>query len=190
MGHPTVISPRTLCNPLARMEIRFDGINNVGGLQTIDGARFGWVRDGGNRPHQGIDLYAEPLTPVYAVATGKIEWTSPDVKGYGKSILMSFQPSDHVARYLGLSVGGSLYALYAHLDKITKTSGKVQRHEVIGQSGTSGRTDQNYPHLHFEIWISNPAGKGLTGRINPELLFRTIDYSKPYEALRRIKNTA
>jgi hypothetical protein len=50
-------STRNFYNPLANAYI-----NKKNGC-TADG-RFGWVRDGGKTPHDGVDLGTSPLTPV------------------------------------------------------------------------------------------------------------------------------
>ena len=68
-----MLNESSISNPLQRMEIRFDGIQKVGGLRTVNGARFGMTRDGGTRPHPGVDLYAPPGTPVFAIADGVID---------------------------------------------------------------------------------------------------------------------
>ena len=184
----------SLCNPLMRMEIRFDGLQNVGGLRTVNRARFGMVRNGGTRPHQGVDLYAQPGTKVFAVASGEIVRIRHHDASYGQDILLRFRPDRSVASFLkmsgSLSPDGTLYVLYAHLSSISARLGPVKRGEVIGATGASGNADQRYPHLHFEIRKVKSPGPGLHNRLNPELIFSGIDYSKPVEALDRFSRTA
>ena len=70
--HPVRLFPTTLWDPLGRMDIRLDALPGADGLRTVNGARFGMVRNGGTRPHQGVDLYAAPGTPVYAISAGEV----------------------------------------------------------------------------------------------------------------------
>ena len=47
--HSSSLSP-----PLLEMKIRWDGLRPAaGGMQTLEGPRFGMTRSGGTRPHQG-----------------------------------------------------------------------------------------------------------------------------------------
>jgi murein DD-endopeptidase MepM/ murein hydrolase activator NlpD len=182
--------PSAVCNPLMRMEIRFDGINNVGGLRTVNGARFGMVRNGGTKPHQGVDLFAPPGTTVYAVATGDIVRVRHHDINYGQEIVLCFRPTSQIAAYCGLKPNSVLYALYAHLSRTSVSLGPVKRGHPIGATGTSGNADQRYPHLHLEIRTIKDAGTGLQHRINPERIFSGIDYSKPVEIFDRFNRTA
>lgn len=188
--HPVRLYPATLSNPLRRMEIRFDGLQNAGGLRTVNGARFGMVRNAGKRPHQGIDLYAIPGTPVYAVSDGEVVRIRRHHPAYGQDILLRFQPEAKLAARLGLSGVVHLFALYAHLSAIHVHLGRVSRGQYLGDAGISGNADQHYPHLHFEIRTKQDAGLGLHNRLNPELIFSEVDYSKPVEALESYRRTA
>jgi murein DD-endopeptidase MepM/ murein hydrolase activator NlpD len=172
------------------MEIRFDGLSNVGGLRTVNGARFGMVRNGGTKPHQGVDLYAKVGTPVFAVASGEIVRIRQKHMSYGQDILLRFLPDKQLATRLGLPTDTPLYVLYAHLSAIKAVLGKVAKGDPIGATGISGNADQRYPHLHFEIRTKIEAGFGLQNRINPELIFTGIDYSKPVEAISTYNRTA
>ena len=193
-----MLNQSLISNPLHQMEIRFDGVQNAGGLRTVNGARFGMTRNGGTRPHQGIDLYARPGTPVFAIADGVIDRVRLSDPDYGQDILLKFRPSaawlEHLARAGAADRDGILYAQYAHLGSIKVGSGaSVKRGQILGTTGVTGNADQRYPHLHFELRkIRNPgAGQlGLQNRINPEVVFAHIDYSKPVEALDRLRRTA
>lgn len=193
-----LLKPSAIAPPLHRMEIRFDGLQNVGGLRTVNGARFGMTRNGGARAHNGVDLYAPLGTPVLAIADGQVERVRLTDPSYGKDILLKFRPRDDWLRYLrAASVSdddGLLFAEYAHLSNILVSQGTlVRRGQIIGFTGTSGNADQRYPHLHFEVRkVSNPGtgAQGLLNRINPEILFPNIDFSKPVETLARAARTA
>jgi len=186
-----------LFNPLRAMEIRFDGLQSVGGLRTINGARFGMVRNGGTKPHQGIDLYARSGTPIFAIADGYIEQVRYRHPAYGIDLLLRLQMSEQWIQHLARSgcklKEGRLYAHYAHLSKIHIAKGKVKAGALLGATGTTGNADQRYPHLHFELRKAKAPGVGVAGlknRIDPELILWHIDFSKPVEALERFSRTA
>ncbi|MBM7856091.1 murein DD-endopeptidase MepM/ murein hydrolase activator NlpD [Desulfohalotomaculum tongense] len=109
-----------------------------GGISSAFGMRWG-------RRHTGVDLGAPYGSPVVAAEAGRViraGWYG----GYGKCIDI-----DH---------GNGLVTRYGHLSKIKVSVGQyVQRRQVIGNVGTTGRTTG--PHLHFEVRINgvpqNPA---------------------------------
>lgn len=74
-------APRTVPNLIATSNSSNGGIWHdpldscrlrSAGLASVRGAKFGMVRQGGTRAHQGIDLIAVPGTPLYAVADGTV----------------------------------------------------------------------------------------------------------------------
>lgn len=90
---------------------------------------------GTSRFHSGIDLAAAAGTPIAAVADGVVTRVGPR-GGYGNALEI-----DH---------GGGLSTLYAHASALAVKSGKtVQRGEIVGQVGSTGRSTG--PHLHFEV---------------------------------------
>ena len=187
-----------ICAPLQRMEIRFDGVQAAGGLRTVNGARFGMTRDGGTRPHQGVDLYAAPGTSVHAVADGTVVQVRHAHPAYGRDVLLRFTLTPawraRLAGYGAHDADGVLFAEYAHLGSLVVVKGQqVKRGQLLGSTGTSGNADQRYPHLHFELRKVQSPGTGLAGlanRVNPELIFSNIDYSRPVEVLSRLSRTA
>ncbi len=89
------------------------------------------------RLHSGRD-YAIPCgTPVYAAAKGTVIMSGYS-GSYGNRIVV-----DH-----GLVRGEGLATTYNHLSSIRKHSGRVSRGQLIGYSGTTGRSTGC--HLHFE----------------------------------------
>lgn len=85
--------------------------------------------------HGGVDMRARIGTPVKAAAPGIIVLTG-DFWFAGKCVYI-----DH---------GAGLVSFYCHLSKIRGSSGsRVERGEVIGLSGNSGRVTG--PHLHFSL---------------------------------------
>ncbi len=103
---------------------------------------YGYRRDpvyGSTRFHEGLDFAAPTGTPVYATADGRVSeagWAS----GYGNVVNI-----EHGYNYL---------TRYAHLSKITVTSGQeVKRGDKIGEVGSTGKSTG--PHLHYEVRFKN-----------------------------------
>lgn len=112
-----------------------------------------------NTPHHGVDFAAAPGTPVAAVADGAVTragWQG----GYG--------------RYVKVRHDGVYGSGYAHLSRIAagiRPGVKVQKGQVIGYVGSSGRATG--PHLHFEMYRQDryidplntelPRGRSLAG---------------------------
>jgi murein DD-endopeptidase MepM/ murein hydrolase activator NlpD len=132
-------------------------IKNVPSIRPVlDGAitdRFGKRKDpfvSRVKHHNGIDLKARYGTKVYAAASGTIEFRRVNYRrnvGYGKVVIINH--------------GLGYKTLYGHLSKVRVKAGqKVNRWDVIGQSGNTGRATG--PHLHYEVWkdgrSQNPEG--------------------------------
>jgi murein DD-endopeptidase MepM/ murein hydrolase activator NlpD len=85
--------------------------------------------------HQGLDISADKGRPVVATADGVIE--SADWNGnYGNLLVI-----DH---------GFGIKTRYGHLQSfVAKAGARVQRGDLIGYVGMTGRTTG--PHLHYEI---------------------------------------
>ncbi|HLS89548.1 MAG TPA: M23 family metallopeptidase [Sphingobacteriaceae bacterium] len=96
-------------------------------------SRFGWRR---GRLHGGVDIAAPKGTPVMAADSGIVK--EAGVRGaFGQLVTI-----DHG--------GGKLVTLYAHLSSIhTKVGARVEKGEVIGLVGCTGRCTGS--HLHFEV---------------------------------------
>jgi len=116
-------------------------INATPSLLPIAGwisSNFGYRRnpyDGSYRLHSGVDIAAEPGTPVRAPADGSVIFSGYR-EGYGKVIVM-----DH---------GYGIRTLFAHNSSVFVGQGaKVKRGETISQVGNTGRSTG--PHLHYEI---------------------------------------
>ncbi|WP_297081361.1 M23 family metallopeptidase [uncultured Demequina sp.] len=103
------------------------------------------------RLHAGTDLRAYCGTPIYAAATGTVEWATYQ-PGYGNQVLI-----DH--GYVG---GKSLITNYNHLSSYAVRSGqKVARGDLLGYSGNTGSSTAC--HLHFETYVNGVV-------VNPETL--------------------
>jgi murein DD-endopeptidase MepM/ murein hydrolase activator NlpD len=116
-------------------------INATPSLLPIAGwlsSTFGYRRnpyDGSYKLHAGVDIAAEPGTPVRAPADGMVIFSGYR-EGYGKVIVI-----DH---------GYGIRTLFGHNSSVCVGSGaKVKRGETISQVGNTGRSTG--PHLHYEI---------------------------------------
>lgn len=97
----------------------------------------------GGAYHTGIDFGAPGGTEVLAAEGGRVlvaEWYG----GYGNTVIINH--------------GNGLWTLYAHMqnNSITVKEGDVvERGQVIGRVGTTGRSTGN--HLHFEVRLNGEA---------------------------------
>jgi murein DD-endopeptidase MepM/ murein hydrolase activator NlpD len=104
---------------------------------------YGW-RWG--RMHQGIDIAADIGTPIYAAATGVVEFAGWNSGGYGN--MVEVRHSD-----------GSM-TRYAHMNAVYVRAGQeVRQGEQLGEMGSTGYSTG--PHLHFEVHLPNQ------GTVNP-----------------------
>jgi biotin carboxyl carrier protein len=100
-------------------------------------------------PHSGLDFIAPQGTPVQAPAAGTV-LAAEEFFFTGKAVFL-----DH---------GQGLISGYFHLDRIDVQPGQaVQRGEVLGYVGTTGRVTG--PHLHFSVYLNRTA-------VDPELFLR------------------
>lgn len=85
--------------------------------------------------HPGIDFSAPIGTPVFATANGVVKVAGKGKKEFGNVIEIKH---------------GDFTTIYHHLDKVkTKKGRKVERGEIIGYVGTTGKSLVS--HLHYEI---------------------------------------
>lgn len=86
--------------------------------------------------HMALDIAAPMGTPVVASDSGVVVFAGWDNTGYGYSVVI-----DH---------GNGFKTRYAHFSWYYPSYGDtVQKNEVIGKVGSTGRSSG--PHLHFEI---------------------------------------
>jgi murein DD-endopeptidase MepM/ murein hydrolase activator NlpD len=89
--------------------------------------------------HSGVDIGSSYGHAIVAPADGVVTLTDT-MGGYGKTIMI-----DH---------GSGISTRYGHLSGFAVTSGqRVQRGEIIGYVGESGRSTG--PHLHYEVRIND-----------------------------------
>ncbi len=87
------------------------------------------------RMHTGIDLAADPGTPVLAALAGRVRMVE-SVAGYGLTVLL-----DH---------GDGVETLYSHLQRAAVRPGAwLEKGQVLGGVGMTGAATG--PHLHFEL---------------------------------------
>jgi len=119
------------------------------GAQPIGGAS-GWVRPissytitrGFTDYHPGIDLAANPGTPVFAANSGRVIFAGWSNWGYGNAIVISHGP---------------FQTLYGHLSSVNVRCGdNVVGGQPIGGVGTTGNSSG--PHLHFELMYNGIRG--------------------------------
>jgi murein DD-endopeptidase MepM/ murein hydrolase activator NlpD len=100
---------------------------------------WGDPRDGGDRHHKGIDIFARRGTPVVAVTDGIISYIGDQPKG-GHCL------------WLTTESGTSFY--YAHLDRWAPgiyEGMEVESGDLLGFVGNTGNALTTPPHLHFGI---------------------------------------
>ena len=130
------------------MEARIDSIERipciwplVGGLGRISSS-YGNRRDPFTkriRFHSGMDISSSYATRIKAAAKGKVVESSYERNGYGYYLIV-----DH---------GNGITTLYAHMSKrLVEVGDEVQRGDVIGRVGNTGRSTGN--HVHYEVRIN------------------------------------
>jgi len=93
---------------------------------------------GSTAMHTGLDISNRIGTPVRAPARGAVTFAAWD-GAYGITITL-----DH---------GNGITTRYAHLNKaLVKVGDYVQRGDVIGELGNTGRSTG--PHLHYEVLLN------------------------------------
>ncbi len=148
--------------------------------KELNGAKFGMTRNGGKKAHQGIDLAANPGTPIRAVADGKVYTNEKLPKAdYGNTIVLEVGIDDlpeGLAEYCRKVNPGkkTIGFFYAHLQEFGVPNGTtVHAGDIIGKTGCTGNaksmpTIPTGAHLHFEV-RQNALMRcgGLTNRLDP-----------------------
>ena len=142
---------RKLAMPLAEIEKKQVG-------DTWHAAR------GGNRLHEGQDIFAPQGTPIYSATGGYVLNIGENNLG-GQTVSVA-------------GAGGRVY-YYAHLDCYARNLHEgdyVTTRTILGYVGTTGNAAGTPPHLHFGVYA--PTG----GAINPLPLLSDRVKPKPVEA--------
>lgn len=88
--------------------------------------------------HKGLDINNRPGTPIWAPARGTVSFSGTD-GAYGNCVIVQH--------------GAGLSTRYAHMQRyVVKEGQSVQRGDLIGYIGSSGRTTG--PHLHYEVRVN------------------------------------
>lgn len=88
------------------------------------------------RFHAGLDFTAPQGTPIYATANGVAKIAGNAGNGYGN--------------YVVINHGYGYETLYGHMYRVkVKVGQRVQRGEVIGYVGSTGKSTG--PHCHYEV---------------------------------------
>ncbi len=96
----------------------------------------------GRRMHKGLDIAAEPGTPILAAADGTVLYSDDKQRGYGNLVIL-----EHAHGYV---------TVYAHNRRNLVDEGETVRQGApIAEVGSTGRSTG--PHLHFEIRRKNKA---------------------------------
>lgn len=91
----------------------------------------------GSAMHGGVDLRASRGTPVYATASGVVEWASE-------------HRNSGLGNMVKLIHNHGFSTIYGHLDRIeVKVGNYVERGDLLGYSGNTGISEA--PHLHYEV---------------------------------------
>jgi len=105
-------------------------------------------RSGGERKHEGQDIFASRGTPVLSATNGYVVSVAENKLG-GRTVSV-------------VGAGGRVY-YYAHLDQYVddiSVGKQVTPETVLGYVGTTGNAAGTSPHLHFGVYSSG-------GAINP-----------------------
>lgn len=162
-------------DPLAVCTLR------TAGLAGKTGAMFGWTRNGGKKNHQGIDLAANPGTPIYAVADGIVySKKSPSSSyAYGNTLVLEVGindlPEPQAAEFRRINPNArTIGFFYAHLSGLPDTPKQIVKSgDVIGKTGSSGNASKMTSialgaHLHFEVRLeARKVATGLANRADP-----------------------
>ncbi|ABM27172.1 M23 family metallopeptidase [Nitratidesulfovibrio vulgaris] len=88
--------------------------------------------------HKGLDINNRPGTPIWAPARGTVTFAGTD-GAYGNCVILQH--------------GAGLSTRYAHMQRfVVKEGQSIQRGDIIGYVGSSGRTTG--PHLHYEVRVN------------------------------------
>lgn len=91
--------------------------------------------------HPGIDLAASIGTPIYAPASGVVEFSGYSNNGYGYNVILLHN--------FGFK------SVFAHMTRkdVVKAGGFVNKGDLIGYTGNTGLSTG--PHLHYEVRFIN-----------------------------------
>ncbi|MDX2375924.1 M23 family metallopeptidase [Microbacterium sp. LRZ72] len=118
-------------------------LTNISSISDRFGARGG--------THNGLDMLAPAMSPIYASADGVVSVSTEGGGGYGVHVKI-----EHVID------GQRVSTLYAHMSygtRAVQAGQTVKKGQVIGGVGSTGFSSAN--HVHFEVFVNNM-------KVNPE----------------------
>ena len=136
------VQPELLVDAAYRLSVRVDGalafpVQDRGMSAVL--SVFGDPREGGQRSHHGVDIFAPRNTPVLAVADAVV--SRVEVTRLGGNVVWLRDAERRQSVY------------YAHLERQFVTEGqRVRRGDPVGLVGNSGNARTTPPHLHFGIY--------------------------------------
>ena len=131
--------------------------------RTYVTSRFGYRKDpftGETANHNGMDIPAPAMTPIYAVQGGVVITSTFASASYGQ--------------YVAISHGNGVVTLYGHMTKGSqkvKEGDIVKQGQIIGYVGSTGRSTG--PHLHLELRKDGV-------RQDPEQMFPSVKFTFKY----------
>ncbi len=119
-------------------------IDHMPSIRPVDigwlSSGYGYRKDpftGKSKFHRGLDFSVPMGTPIRAVAAG---------------VILQLKHERGMGRMIRIDHGSHLTTTYAHLSSWSvKIGQRVARGEVVGHSGSSGRSTA--PHLHYEVTV-------------------------------------
>lgn len=136
-----------------------------------NGGRFGPTRidpkTGNPKMHKGIDLSANPNTPIYAAYGGTV---IRSISTYPSTYYAANSFGNLIEVQTILPDGTRINILYGHLNSTNISVGSiVQARQQIGLSGQTGNAQHvQYPHVHVQVRL------GVGGQlVNPETYLAT-----------------
>ena len=124
------------------------------------GLRVDPITGQANSNHNGMDIPAPAMTPIYAVQGGVVITSAFASASYGQ--------------YVAISHGNGIVTLYGHMTKGSqkvKEGDIVSQGQIIGYVGSTGRSTG--PHLHLELRKDGV-------RQDPEQMFPGVQFTFKY----------
>lgn len=160
-----LIARRRLLSNHARLNQAGRGLLGISFVSPLDGypriatSGLGEPRDGGRRPHRGIDLASEEGEPVRSIAGGTVTFAGVD---WERRAHIPLEPWGAVIvheRHMGprglfvkVDHGNGVVSLYAHLASYDVQIGdRIKAGQRLGEVGRTGIQDSG-PHLHFGLF--------------------------------------
>ncbi len=132
--------------------------------------RFGYTRNGGNKPHWGVDFLGDVWRPVHAAHAGTIHRAGFERGGAGRQVNRGY------GSRIWLRAKDAVETRYAHLlSQIYLEGMEVEQGELIGFVGRTGNVGDGPTHVHFEVREFNAEARTYDA-VNPVWWLHGIDY--------------